>query len=53
MKKTLILLSITFLWSSFVYASEVVNVYSHRHYAVDKKLYKRFKQANRNQGQSH
>ena len=27
---------------TFSFASEVVNVYSHRHYAVDKKLYKEF-----------
>lgn len=29
--------------SSVLSATEVVNVYSHRHYAVDKKLYKAFK----------
>lgn len=36
------LLIISVLWSTFLSASEVVNVYSHRHYAVDKQLYKKF-----------
>lgn len=40
--KTIFLSAIIFL-STLVSASEVVNVYSHRHYAVDKKLYKLFK----------
>lgn len=40
--KTL-LLSLLLLVSSLLSAGEVVNVYSHRHYAVDKKLYKQFK----------
>ena len=40
MIKGLLVLSIFI--STFLSASEVVNVYSHRHYAVDKKLYKEF-----------
>jgi len=31
-----------FIFISSLYASAEVNVYSHRHYAVDKKLYKKF-----------
>lgn len=30
--------------ATFSYAKEVVNVYSHRHYEVDKQLYKKFEQ---------
>lgn len=41
MKK--IFLSVIIFVSTVISASEVVNVYSHRHYAVDKKLYKLFK----------
>ena len=37
-----IILSLSIFISTFLCASEVVNVYSHRHYAVDKKLYKLF-----------
>ncbi len=40
MIKGLLVLSIFI--STFLSAGEVVNVYSHRHYAVDKKLYKEF-----------
>jgi len=36
------LLVLSLFISTFLNASEVVNVYSHRHYAVDKKLYKEF-----------
>lgn len=36
------LLIISILITTFLNASEEVNVYSHRHYAVDKKLYKEF-----------
>lgn len=36
------LLALSILISTFLSAGEVVNVYSHRHYAVDKKLYKKF-----------
>ena len=36
------LLVLAIFASTFLSASEVVNVYSHRHYAVDKKLYKEF-----------
>ncbi len=42
MKKiTMILI---FLSTTYISAQEIVNVYSHRHYAVDKKLYKIFKE---------
>ena len=37
-----IFLIVLFCTATFLHASEVVNVYSHRHYAVDKKLYKAF-----------
>ena len=37
-----VLLIITLCITTYVTASEEVNVYSHRHYAVDKKLYKKF-----------
>ena len=37
-----IFLTTLFFIAMFLQASEVVNVYSHRHYAVDKKLYKEF-----------
>jgi len=40
MKKLLFLIAIFI--SSSLYATNVVNVYSHRHYAVDKELYKNF-----------
>ena len=40
MIKGLLVLSIFI--STFLSAGEIVNVYSHRHYAVDKKLYKEF-----------
>ena len=36
------LLALSIFISTFLSASEVVNVYSHRHYEVDKKLYKEF-----------
>jgi len=36
------LLVISVFFSTFLSAGEVVNVYSHRHYAVDKELYKEF-----------
>ena len=39
---TKIILSIFILYSTILSAKEVVNVYSHRHYEVDKKLYKIF-----------
>ena len=37
-----ILLVLCVVINTFLYAVEEVNVYSHRHYAVDKKLYKEF-----------
>jgi iron(III) transport system substrate-binding protein len=36
------LLVISIFIATFLNASDVVNVYSHRHYAVDKQLYKKF-----------
>lgn len=42
MKKTVQLLLVSSLISSFALAQEVVNLYSHRHYDVDKKLYELF-----------
>jgi len=36
------LLVVSIFFSTFLCAKEEVNVYSHRHYAVDKKLYKEF-----------
>ena len=41
MKKSLLLI-IVFITSTLIAKEEVVNVYSHRHYSVDKKLYKKF-----------
>ena len=38
-----LLLAFSIFASTLLSASEVVNVYSHRHYAVDKKLYKLFR----------
>jgi iron(III) transport system substrate-binding protein len=38
-----ILLAIAIFIGTLLSAGEVVNVYSHRHYAVDKKLYELFK----------
>ncbi|MDO8453178.1 MAG: extracellular solute-binding protein [Sulfurimonas sp.] len=41
MLKTIIIFA---LFATFSYANEIVNVYSHRHYEVDKQLYKKFEQ---------
>jgi iron(III) transport system substrate-binding protein len=36
------LIIVAIFFNTFLNASEIVNVYSHRHYAVDKQLYKQF-----------